>query len=53
MCLCCRWDIKLLQGPKKEGKHLFILSGQSNMLGLKPEESFTPTIEAQFGKENV
>ena len=38
---------------KREGKHLFILSGQSNMLGLKPEESFTPTIEAEFGKENV
>lgn len=34
-------------------KHLFILSGQSNMAGLKPEISFTPTIEAAFGKENV
>lgn len=36
-----------------EGKHLFILSGQSNMAGLNPEESFTPTVEAKFGKENV
>src|SRR6056297_1458365 len=36
-----------------EGKHLFILSGQSNMAGLKPEESFTPTVEERFGKENV
>ncbi|MBD3673448.1 MAG: acetyl xylan esterase [Planctomycetaceae bacterium] len=36
-----------------EGKHLFILSGQSNMAGLKPEESFTPTVEKMFGKENV
>jgi lysophospholipase L1-like esterase len=35
------------------GKHLFILSGQSNMAGLKPEESFRPTVEAAFGKENV
>ena len=34
-------------------KHLFILSGQSNMAGLKPEESFTPTVEARFGAENV
>ena len=34
-------------------KHLFILSGQSNMAGLKPEESFTPTVEKEFGKENV
>ena len=38
---------------KQEGKHLFILSGQSNMAGLRPQESFTPTIEAEFGKENV
>jgi len=34
-------------------KHLFILSGQSNMAGLKPEISFTPTVEAAFGKDNV
>ncbi|MCM8529005.1 MAG: sialate O-acetylesterase [Lentisphaeraceae bacterium] len=34
-------------------KHLFILSGQSNMAGLKPEESFIPTVEKEFGKENV
>ena len=32
------------------GKHLFILSGQSNMQGLKPEESFIPTIVQQYGK---
>jgi len=38
---------------KQEGKHLFILSGQSNMVGLRPQESFTPTIEAEFGKGNV
>ncbi len=35
------------------GKHLFILSGQSNMQALEPEESFTPEIEAEFGKENI
>lgn len=39
--------------PKKEGKHLFILSGQSNMAELKPEESFIPIINEKFGKENV
>ena len=38
---------------KQEGKHLFILSGQSNMAGLKPEESFTPAIKEKFGEENV
>jgi hypothetical protein len=34
-------------------KHLFILSGQSNMAGLNPDISFTPTVEAAYGKENV
>ena len=36
-----------------QGKHLFILSGQSNMQGLRPHESFTPAVEAEFGKENI
>jgi hypothetical protein len=35
------------------GVHLFILSGQSNMAGMKPEESFTPAVEKAFGKDNV
>ena len=34
-------------------KHLFILSGQSNMAGLRPEESFVPAVNAVFGSENV
>ena len=38
---------------ENEGVHLFILSGQSNMEGLKPEESFTPAVEKTFGKKNV
>ena len=38
---------------KQDEKHLFILSGQSNMVGLRLEESFTPTIANAFGKENV
>lgn len=37
----------------EEGKHLFILSGQSNMAGLDPDISFTPTVEAAFGIDNV
>jgi hypothetical protein len=37
----------------EEGKHLFILSGQSNMAGHQPNEAFTPAVEAAFGKENV
>ncbi len=35
------------------GKHLFILSGQSNMVGMKPELSFTPLIEKEFSKKSV
>lgn len=34
-------------------KHLFILSGQSNMAGLDPGISFTPAVEAAFGKDNI
>ena len=33
--------------------HLFILSGQSNMVGLDPSEDFTPTVAAAFGATNV
>ena len=36
-----------------KGKHLFILSGQSNMAGLDPNLSFTPTVQEALGKENV
>lgn len=36
-----------------EGKHLFILSGQSNMAGLNPALSFTPTVEKEFGVDSV
>ena len=35
------------------GANLFILSGQSNMAGMKPEESFTPAVEKALGQENV
>ena len=37
----------------EDEKHLFILSGQSNMAGLDPNVSFTPTVKAAFGKDNV
>ena len=33
--------------------HLFILSGQSNMAGLRPEESFIPDVEEVFGKDHI
>ncbi len=37
----------------EDATHLFILSGQSNMAGLKPEESFTPTVVEKYGEEHV
>lgn len=43
-------SIPLLADP---AKHLFILSGQSNMVGLKPQQSFTPTVAKHFGQESV
>ncbi len=36
-----------------EGKHLFILSGQSNMERLVHGQSFTPAVGEAFGKHNV
>jgi hypothetical protein len=36
-----------------EGKHLFILSGQSNMQGHRPEEAFTPAVKAALGSDQV
>ena len=39
--------------PPRVGRHLFILSGQSNMAGLKPERSFTPAVAGAFGESEV
>ena len=36
-----------------EGKHLFILSGQSNMAGMDENISFVPAVTKAFGKEQV
>lgn len=43
----------LILHAAEPAKHLFILSGQSNMAGLDPKISFTPAVEAAFGKDNV
>jgi hypothetical protein len=40
-------------GQSAADEHLFILSGQSNMAGLKPERTFTPAVQKAFGEENV
>ena len=36
-----------------QGKHLFILSGQSNMAGMDPDLTFTPTVYEALGKDHV
>lgn len=38
---------------KESGRRLFILTGQSNIEGLDPEESFIPAVKAEFGAENI
>ncbi len=39
--------------PDIDGKHLFILSGQSNMVGMNQDVSFTPAVNKAFGKNKV
>ena len=53
LLICLTLTVLLSCKTVPEGKNLFILSGQSNMARLNLEESFIPTIEAKFGKENV
>ncbi len=36
-----------------QGKHLFILSGQSNMAGMDPNLTFIPAVQEAFGKDRV
>ena len=46
------WDTPIL-GRSGEEVHLFILSGQSNMVGLRPEDSFTPTVSGALAGDEV
>ena len=34
-----------------KAEHLFILSGQSNMRGMNPDQSFIPSVQKAFGKD--
>lgn len=40
-------------GRSQDGKHLFILSGQSNMARLDPSRSFIPAVTEEFGGSEV
>ena len=43
----------LIVGAEHHAKHLFILSGQSNMQGHRPDEAFTPAVEKALGKDKI
>ena len=43
----------LFTAHAEDGKHLFILSGQSNMAGLDPKVSFIPAVEKEFGADKI
>ena len=45
LIVCLHSSICVATEPDVNGKHLFILSGQSNMVGMKPEVSFTPAVD--------
>ena len=46
--------VQLALADFKEKKvHLFILSGQSNMEGLHPNESFTPSVKKAFSGDEI
>lgn len=48
--------LALLAAPTfadEQAKHLFILSGQSNMAGMDPDLTFTPTVHEALGKDQV
>ena len=49
-CLVCTL-LSALAGDHQ--KHLFILSGQSNMQGHRPDEVFTPMVQEALGRERV
>lgn len=57
--LCYAATVALGAPPKPDSgapdgrSHLLILSGQSNMVGMDPEVSFTPMVTEAFGKEHV
>jgi len=46
-------SMALVSAVQAEGKHLFVLSGQSNMFHMKPSESFTPAVKKVFGEGKV
>ena len=53
LLVCLKVSPCVAAEPDDNGKHLFILSGQSNMVGMNPDVSFTPAVTKAFGKDKV
>lgn len=53
LLVACGVSVLSTIGLTADDGHLFILSGQSNMAGLKSEVSFTPAVQEAFGEEKV
>lgn len=53
LLVCLEPSACIAAEPDAGGKHLFILSGQSNMVGMNPDVSFTPALTEAFGKDKV
>ncbi len=51
--LTCLTTQAIAADPNPNGKHLFILSGQSNMVGMNPDLTFSPAVNKAFGKDQV
>lgn len=49
----CTSTSQTSQTSSANPKHLFILSGQSNMARLPPQATFIPTVAAALGKNNI
>ena len=47
------WCTLGLVATAEDGVHLFVLSGQSNMQGHRPDEAFTPAVSKALGEANV
>lgn len=53
LLVCLESSACIAAEPDVNGKHLFILSGQSNMVGMNPDLSFTPAVTMAFSKDKV
>ena len=52
-CFVISCVLGCLPASAEDGKHLFILSGQSNMARSNPAKTFSPIVEKHFGESNV